>query len=124
MEKKTKLENMKTEALKFYSIGDVAGLTGVKTYVLRYWEKEFPFLQPIKNKAGHRLYSGRDIFIIRSIQELLYQKGYSIAGAKKVLWKLLLGEQDNSIKKVLEELRGDLKELLTVLEKNLNTLKP
>lgn len=121
MVKKTKLENEKTTALNFYTIGDVADLTGIKPYVLRYWEKEFPFLQPMKNKAGHRLYSRRDIFIIRSIQELLYEKGYSIAGAKKVLWKILLGEQDSSVRKILEELKADLKEVLEVLEKNLST---
>ena len=114
--KKTKLEND-----NLYSIGDVAERTGIKPYVLRYWEKEFPFLQPMKNKAGHRLYSKRDIFIVRSIQELLYDKGYSIAGAKKVLWKILLGEQDSSVKKILEELKGDLREVLNVLEKNLST---
>ena len=121
MVKKTKLENENKNTLNFYTIGDVAELTSIKPYVLRYWEKEFPFLQPMKNKAGHRLYTRRDIFIIRSIKELLYDKGYSIAGAKKVLWKILLGEQDSSVKKILEELKDDLKELLDVLDKNLST---
>jgi DNA-binding transcriptional MerR regulator len=124
MVKKTKSEKEKTAVSSFYTIGDVAELTGIKTYVLRYWEKEFPFLQPIKNKAGHRLYTKRDVFIIRSIQELLYQKGYSIAGAKKVLWKILLGEQDSSMKQILKELQEDLKELVSILDKNLSTLGP
>ena len=121
MVKKTKLENEKPAALNFYTIGDVADQTGIKPYVLRYWEKEFPFLQPMKNKAGHRLYTKRDIFIVRSMQELLYEKGYSIAGAKKVLWKILLGEQDSSVKKILEELKEELNEVLEVLDKNLST---
>jgi DNA-binding transcriptional MerR regulator len=120
MVKKVELENEMAGALSFLAIGDVSDLTGIKPYVLRYWEKEFPFLQPMKNKAGHRLYTKRDIFIIRSIQDLLYQKGYSIAGAKKVLWKILLGKQDSSVKQILDELKGDLNELLSEVKKNLS----
>ena len=120
MVKKANLEKERADTLSFLAIGDVSELTGIKPYVLRYWEKEFPFLQPMKNKAGHRLYTRRDIFIIRSIQDLLYQKGYSIAGAKKVLWKILLGKQDRSVKQLLDELRLDLGELLDEVNKNLS----
>ena len=119
MVKRTKLEKEQTMSDSFYTIGEVSEITETKPYVLRYWEKEFPFLQPIKNKAGHRVYSEKDIFIIKNIRELLYEKRYSIAGAKKVLWKTLLGPKDISLQDMLEEIKGDLKELLTIIDKNL-----
>jgi DNA-binding transcriptional MerR regulator len=119
MEKRTKLEKEKTKPDSFYTIGEVSEITETKPYVLRYWEKEFPFLQPIKNKAGHRVYTKKDIFIIKNIKGLLYDKGYSIAGAKRVLWKILLGESDSSINNMLDEIMGDLKELLTIIDRSL-----
>ena len=119
MVKRTKLEKEEIKPESFYTIGEVSEITETKPYVLRYWEKEFPYLQPIKNKAGHRVYSQKDIFIINNIRELLYEKGYSIAGAKKVLWKILLGETDISLQDILEEIKGDLKELLNIIDSNL-----
>jgi len=114
------LEKEDKQNVTFYTIGNVADITGVKSYILRYWEKEFPFLQPIKNKAGHRVYTRRDIFIIHNIKELLYNKGYSINGAKKVLWNILLSRvSNNSIKKQVEEIRSDLFEMLDVINQNL-----
>ena len=67
----------------YYSIGEVSKMTGLKQYVLRYWETEFPILKPNKNKAGNRNYKDTDIKIIREIQTLLYEKKYTIKGAKK-----------------------------------------
>jgi len=104
----------------FYTIGDVSAKTGVKPYILRYWEKEFPYLQPMKNRVGHRLYSRRDLFIIMKIKELLYEKGYSIPGAKKLLWEMLLGKHKSLKLQYLEEIRKDLKEMLTAIEKSLS----
>ncbi|CUS81698.1 MerR HTH family regulatory protein [Candidatus Kryptonium thompsonii] len=69
----------------YYSIGEVSKLTGIEPYVLRYWEKEFEQLKPAKNKAGNRTYTNRDIKIILTIKRLLYEQGYTIAGAKRVL---------------------------------------
>ncbi len=103
----------------FYSIGDISEKTGIKPYILRYWEREFPFLQPIKNKAGHRLYTQRDIYLINNIKELLYNKGYSIAGAKKVLWKILLGKKDSPVNKFIEDIKSDLYEALDEINKTL-----
>lgn len=103
----------------FQSIGDVSEKTGVKPHILRYWEKEFPFLQPLKNKAGHRMYSPRDVAIIKDIKNLLYTKGYSISGAKKVLWGALLGKTDPNISSFIEEVKTDLRELLRIIEENL-----
>ena len=69
----------------YYSIGDVSEITGLKQYVLRYWETEFSFLNPSKNSAGNRTYKDKDIKIIKEIQDLLYQRKFTIKGAKQYL---------------------------------------
>lgn len=69
----------------YYSIGEVSKLTNLKAYVLRYWESEFNQLNPPKNRAGNRTYRQRDIDIIIKIKDLLYEKKYTIEGAKKSL---------------------------------------
>jgi len=69
----------------FYKIGEVSRLTGVEPYVLRYWETEFAFLKPRKNRSGQRIYVKKDIETIRNIQRLLYQEKYTIAGVRKRL---------------------------------------
>jgi len=103
----------------FYSIGEVAEKTGVKPYILRYWEREFPVLQPMKNRVGHRLYTERDVFIVRKIKELVHQRGYSIAGAKKVLFDLLLGKEKDPRKRYINEIREDLLEMLERINRTL-----
>jgi DNA-binding transcriptional MerR regulator len=111
----------KNNKIEFLTIGDVSEKTGVKPYILRYWEKEFPFLQPLKNKAGHRLYSPRDIFIIQNIKTLLYTKGYSISGAKRVLWDALLGKKDSDLQQQLEDIKKELHEMLKIINKSLKS---
>jgi DNA-binding transcriptional MerR regulator len=69
----------------YYSIREVAGYTGVKAHVLRYWEQEFPTLRPKKNRAGNRSYRPRDIEEILKIRKLLYEDGFKIDGARKLL---------------------------------------
>lgn len=103
----------------FFTIGDVSEKTGVKPYILRYWEKEFPYLQPMKNRVGHRLYSKRDLFIVGKIKELLYEKGYSVTGAKKLLWEMLLGKHRSSKLQYLEEIRKELKTMLEAIDRSL-----
>jgi DNA-binding transcriptional MerR regulator len=103
-----------------YTIGDVSEKTGVKSHILRYWEKEFPFLQPVKNKAGHRQYTDRDVYIIKEIKELLYTKGYSIQGAKKVLWEILLGKKNRNVNDHIDEIKKDLVELIEIIDRNIS----
>ncbi|RZA06719.1 MAG: MerR family transcriptional regulator [Proteobacteria bacterium] len=67
----------------YFRIGDVAEIAGVQPYVLRFWEKEFEFLTPIKNAAGQRLYRKSDVESVLLIKRLLYTERYSIEGAKK-----------------------------------------
>lgn len=104
---------------RLHTIGEVSERTGVKQYVLRYWEKEFPFLQPMKNRVGHRLYTDRDIFIVQSIKELLYERGYSTQGAKNVLFKILLGRYNNDRDRYLSEIRSDLYDMLDAINSTL-----
>ena len=67
----------------FYKIGEVSKISGVESYVLRYWETEFPFLSPRKNKSGQRVYVKKDVELILQIKKLLYQERYTIEGVRK-----------------------------------------
>ena len=69
----------------YYKIGEACKALGIQPYVLRYWETEFPALAPSKSRSGQRVYSEKELEIIRRIKELLYEEGYTIAGAKKKL---------------------------------------
>jgi len=69
----------------YFRIGEVAGLLGVESYVLRYWEGEFPTLAPKKSGTGHRLYRRKDVELLLKIKHLLYDKRYTIEGARQSL---------------------------------------
>src|SRR5882757_9660936 len=69
----------------YYKIGEACKELGIQPYVLRYWETEFPALSPSKSRSGQRVYSEKELEIIRRIKVLLYDEGYMIAGAKKKL---------------------------------------
>jgi len=70
---------------RYYRIGEVAELTGIKPYVLRYWESEFRWMTPAKSRSKQRLYRARDIEIVELIKRLLYAERFTIEGAKKKL---------------------------------------
>jgi len=69
----------------YYKIGEACKALGIQPYVLRYWETEFPALSPSKSRSGQRVYSEKELEVIRRIKQLLYDEGYTIAGAKKKL---------------------------------------
>ena len=69
----------------YFRIGEVSKLTHTKSYVLRFWETEFPMLKPNKTKSGHRLYRRQDVEMVLEIKRLLYTKGFTISGARKLL---------------------------------------
>ena len=71
----------------YYSISEVSELLDVKQHVLRYWESQFPNLRPRKNRAGNRMYQPKDIDTLKAIKELLYDRRYTIAGARPRLLK-------------------------------------
>jgi DNA-binding transcriptional MerR regulator len=96
---------------RYFRIGEVSALTGVESYVLRYWETEFPKIRPARSRSGQRLYKKADIEIVLQIKDLLYQKKYTIAGAKKYLQKYhkagkLEAERGEAI--TLEEVKAEL----------------
>lgn len=110
----------------YYRIGEVARLCGVETYVLRFWETEFPQLKPNKSGAGQRLYRRREVDLARRIRHLLYEEGYTIPGARQAIQaetrrpaqsgQLALPE---TVAKQptprLSKLRAELKEILGIL---------
>jgi DNA-binding transcriptional MerR regulator len=77
----------------YYRIGEVCGIVGVEPHVLRYWETEFPSLAPPKNKAGQRTYRPKEIELLLSIRKLLYEEGFTIAGARRQLSRGPKGER-------------------------------
>ena len=126
-----------------FRIGEVSRLTSTKPFVLRYWETEFPMLQPVKSPKGHRLYRREDIDTVFTIKRLLYDEGFTIAGARRHLRDQALGTNGTNgdaaageaegngresapqamspqlatlNRKTLLDLRDSLRSLLTVLE--------
>ena len=109
----------------YYSIGEVSELTELKAYVLRYWETEFSQLKPPKNRAGNRTYRKKDIEIILKIKDLLYEKKYTIDGARNILKGIEdLSDIENSPKIdfekqeiILSKIKEELKEILSIISK-------
>jgi DNA-binding transcriptional MerR regulator len=127
----------------FFKIGEVCEITDTQPYVLRYWESEFQALAPAKNSSGQRIYRRKDIETVLRIKQLLYEEGFTIAGAKKRLEQELSGrgttpqamaslpdtevanvepdepsdERVDELKTILLEVRNELRGMLTLLEK-------
>ena len=72
-------------AKRYFTIGEVADLCGVKPHVLRYWEQEFTQLKPVKRRGNRRYYQHHEVLLVRRIRELLYQEGFTISGARNRL---------------------------------------
>ena len=70
---------------RLYRIGEVSRLSELKPFVLRYWETEFPMLEPVKSPSGHRMYRQEDVDMVFKIKRLLYDEGFTIAGARRHL---------------------------------------
>ena len=85
----------------FYKIGEAGKLIGVESYVLRYWESEFPFLSPRKSKSGQRVYTKKDIDLLLLIKRLLYEERYTIDGVRKKLGGML---PDQEMQPMAEEM--------------------
>ncbi|HSM18576.1 MAG TPA: MerR family transcriptional regulator [Gemmatimonadales bacterium] len=106
---------------EFYSIGEVCDLTDLKPHVLRYWESQFRFLSPAKNRAGNRVYKSKEVELIMLVKNLLYTEKYTIEGARqqidhyrregqlKQMAKLALGQE------TISELRAGLDEAVDIL---------
>ncbi|MBQ0937317.1 MerR family transcriptional regulator [Ideonella paludis] len=81
-------------AKRYFTIGEVAELCGVKSYVLRYWEQEFTQLRPMKRRGNRRYYQHHEVLLIRRIRDLLYEQGFTISGARNRLTELGLSEAE------------------------------
>lgn len=92
------------EETQMYRIGEVSRLADLKPFVLRYWETEFPMLQPVKSARGHRLYRQQDVDLVLKIKRLLYDEGFTIAGARRHL--LEQGPEGNGSAGVVAEHAG------------------
>ena len=100
---------------RYFTIGEVSNICGLKTHVLRYWEQEFSELEPIKRKGNRRYYQQKDLILVLQIKDLLQNQGFTIDGAKIKISSKDIDEtrQDNElilqIKKDLQNLLDDLK---------------
>jgi DNA-binding transcriptional MerR regulator len=81
-------------AKRYFTIGEVGDLCGVKPHVLRYWEQEFTQLRPMKRRGNRRYYQHHEVLMIRRIRDLLYDQGFTISGARNKIQELLEGERD------------------------------
>jgi DNA-binding transcriptional MerR regulator len=113
-------------AKRYFTIGEVSDLCGVKPHVLRYWEQEFTQLKPLKRRGNRRYYQHHEVLLIRRIRELLYEHGFTINGARNRLdtveapiaaAKLVAAQSGRSVTRVLElrEVKSELKSILTML---------
>ncbi len=106
----------------YFKIGEVADILQLKTHVLRYWETEFSVLQPVKSRTNQRLYRRKDVETALLIQKLLYQQGFTIAGARKKLQaekQLSLSlTNPHSPENILAEIKADLIQLRSYLLNN------
>jgi len=81
-------------AKRYFTIGEVGDLCGVKPHVLRYWEQEFTQLRPMKRRGNRRYYQHHEVLMIRRIRELLYDQGFTISGARNKMQEILQTERD------------------------------
>ena len=102
---------------RYFTIGEVSGLCGVKPHVLRYWEQEFPQIEPLKRRGNRRYYQRQDVMLIRQIRSLLYEHGFTIGGARQ----RLSGEEArldvNQSRQIIRQLRMELEEVLAILKR-------
>jgi DNA-binding transcriptional MerR regulator len=102
---------------RYFTIGEVSELCGVKPHVLRYWEQEFPQLKPLKRRGNRRYYQRHDVLVIRKIRGLLYDEGYTIGGARQQL-SGETGKADSALsQQLVRQLRGELEEILQILKR-------
>ncbi len=99
----------------YFRIGEVSEITGVPPYVLRYWESEFPALQPRKSGGGQRLYRRRDVVFVLEIKRLLYQERYTVAGARRRLTEREERARRLEARATLQRLRTGLEEVLRIV---------
>ena len=115
-------------AKRYFTIGEVSDLCGVKPHVLRYWEQEFTQLKPVKRRGNRRYYQHHEVLLIRKIRELLYEQGFTISGARNKLGDgktATLVDPDAAVRlsgQELQALRQELNDISEVLAAALETV--
>jgi DNA-binding transcriptional MerR regulator len=106
-------------AKRYFTIGEVSELCGVKPHVLRYWEQEFNQLKPVKRRGNRRYYQHHEVLLVRRIRELLYNQGFTISGARNRLDEAGVVEtvavDPQEMPKSIGGLRGELKAIIDLL---------
>jgi DNA-binding transcriptional MerR regulator len=108
-------------AKRYFTIGEVSDLCGVKAHVLRYWEQEFTQLKPVKRGGNRRYYQHHEVLLIRRIRQLLYEEGFTISGARGRLNNFIGQRVEDSHPQLLQssasssELRREIREILALL---------
>jgi DNA-binding transcriptional MerR regulator len=98
----------------YFRIGEVSKITGLPTHVLRFWESEFPRIRPKRTDSGQRLYTRRDIDLILHVKNLLYERKFTIRGARQRL-TAQPPKKETSVSQLLEDLRSELKSIKDIL---------
>jgi len=101
---------------RYFTIGEVSELCAVKPHVLRYWEQEFSHLKPIKRAGNRRYYQRQDVMMVRQIRDLLYNKGFTINGARQKLSGQDAKTDYNRSKQIVKQVRKELEEVLEILK--------
>ena len=101
---------------RYFTIGEVSTLCDVKPHVLRYWEQEFPNLNPIKRRGNRRYYQRGDVILIRQIRALLYEEGYTIGGARHRLTNGDQSDETSQRKEMIQDMVNELNSLLDTLK--------
>lgn len=102
---------------RYFTIGEVSELCGVKPHVLRYWEQEFPHLKPLKRRGNRRYYQRQDVILIRQIRSLLYEHGFTIGGARQRLSGDDAKVDVNQSQQIIRQMRVELEEVLLILKR-------
>ena len=102
---------------RYFTIGEVSDLCGVKPHVLRYWEQEFEQLKPVKRRGNRRYYQRGDVMMIRQIRSLLYEQGYTIGGARQMLEGDEAKDDVNRSQQIIRQVRLELEQILQVLKR-------
>jgi DNA-binding transcriptional MerR regulator len=102
---------------RYFTIGEVSDLCGVKPHVLRYWEQEFPQLKPVKRRGNRRYYQRQDVLMIRQIRSLLYEQGFTIGGARQKMSGDDAREDITQSQQIVHQVRLELEEVLQLLKR-------
>ena len=100
---------------RYFTIGEVSELCAVKPHVLRYWEQEFPQLNPVKRRGNRRYYQRQDVLMIRQIRGLLYEEGFTIGGARLRLASGDVKDDGQQYKQMIRQMIAELEDVLVVL---------